>query len=215
VAFSIRIQLKAQLDETMTFERLRITGRHGKDYELGEAMEVHDGDVHLGTLDPVIVSRDGTEVFLGRFIPSQFVKDQKRNFGPLVLLETTTFLAEHFQGLQAVSYVLSREIEMHGDGMQVAGARSALLQDMGAEAVTISPMPDSEIPGNFVVRGTWAYNERNLEALGRCLEREREVYRQWDCTNTVQPIPALRNRLRQLLARGPGELGFRGGERAD
>ena len=48
----------------MTFERLRITGRLGKDYELGEAMEVHDGDVHLGTLDPVAVSRDGTEVFL-------------------------------------------------------------------------------------------------------------------------------------------------------
>jgi hypothetical protein len=202
----------------MTFERLRITGRLGKDYELGEAMEVHDGDVHLGTLDPVNVSRDGTEVFLGRFIPSQFVKDQRRNFGPLVLLETTMFLAEHFQGLQAVSYVLNRAIEMHEDGMQVASARSALLQAMGAEAVTISPMPDSEIPGNFVVRGTWAYNERNLEALGRCLEKEREVYRQWDAVHAahaVQPIPALRNRLRRLLARGPGEPGFRGGERAD
>lgn len=178
-------------------------------------MEVHDGNIHLGTLDPVIVSRDGTEVFLGRFVPSQFVKDRKRNFGPLVLLETTAFLAEHFQGLQAVSYVLSREIEMHGDGMQVAGARSALLQAMGAEGVTISPMPDSEIPGNFVVRGTWAYNERNLSALGQCLDKEREVYRQWDATNLVQPVPALRNRLRQLLARGPGELGFKGGERAD
>jgi hypothetical protein len=215
MASSRRLQPKAQLDETMTFERLRISGRHGKDYVLGEAMEVHDRDVHLGTLDPVTVSRDGTEVFLGRFIPSQFVKDQKRNFGPLVLLEITTFLAEHFQGLQAVSYVLSREIEMYGDGMQVAGARSALLQAMGAESVTISPKPDSETPGNFVVRGTWAYNERNLAALGQCLDREREVYRQWDATNTVQPIPALRHRLRQLLARGPGELGFRGGEKAD
>jgi hypothetical protein len=199
----------------MTFERLRITGRHGKHYELGEAMEVHDGDVHLGTLDPVNVSRDGTEVLVGRFIPSQFVKDQKRNFGPLVLLETTTFLAEHFQGLQAVNYVLSREIEMHGDGTQVASARSALLQAMGAEAVTISPKPDSETPGNFVVRGTWAYNERNLAALGECLQRERGIYRQWDTASAAPSVRALRNRLRELLARGPGDLGFRGGERAD
>lgn len=202
----------------MTFERLRITGHRGKDYELGEAMEVHDAAVHLGTLDPVSVSRDGTEVSIGRFLPSQFVKVQKRNFGPLVLLETTAFLTENFQGLQAVRYALNREIEMHGDGMQVAGARSALLQAMGAEAVTISPMPDSETPGNFVVRGIWAYNERNLEALGQCLKQEREVYRQWDAahaSNAAQPIPALRKRLRQLLARGPADRGFRGGETAD
>ncbi|MEJ8811611.1 hypothetical protein WKW77_11085 [Variovorax ureilyticus] len=171
-------------------------------------MEVHDRETFLGTLDPVSVSRDGTEVLIQRFIPSAFLKKEKRNFGPLVLLEVTTYLAEQFQGLQAVSYLLSREIELHGDGMQVA-----LLQAIGAEAVAISPRPDSETPGNFVVQGVWAYNERNLAALCHCLERERAIYRQWDAAvETGQSIAVLRDRLRQLLARGSG---VRGGEAAD
>ncbi|MBB3179952.1 hypothetical protein [Variovorax sp. Sphag1AA] len=175
-------------------------------------MEVHDRETFLGTL-PVTVSRDGTEVLIQRFLPSAFVKKEKRNFGPLVLLEVTTYLAEQFQGLQAVSYLLSREIELHGDGMKVALARSALLQAIGADAVAISPRPDSETPGNFVVQGTWAYNERNLAALCHCLERERAIYRQWDAAvETGQSIVALRDRLRYLLAHGPG---FRGGEAAD
>ncbi len=198
----------------MAFEKLRITGRDGQPYRLGEPMDIHDRDTHLGTLDPITVSRDGTEVLIQRFAPSSFVKKEpKRNFGPLVLLEVTTFLAGQFPGLQAVSYLLSREIEMHGDGMNVAIARAALLQAMGAEGVTIAPRPHSETPGNFVVQGVWAYNARNLAALDRCLARERHVYRQWDeAADAGQSIHALRDRLRQLLVRGPG---VRGGEAAD
>jgi hypothetical protein len=201
----------------MSFERLQITGPNGNPYRLGEPMEVHDGAIHLGTLDPVTVSRDGTEVLLQRFLPSQFLKDQKWNFGPLVLLEVTAFLAEHFQGLQVVHYLLTRDIEIHGDGMTVATARAQLLDAIGAEAVTVSPRPDSEVPGNFVVWGVWAYNERNLAALGECLAREREVYRQWDAATvgSAPPPSTLRTRLRQLLARNPGDLGFRGSESAD
>jgi len=197
----------------MAFEKLRITGRDGKHYRLGEPIEVHDRETFLGSLDPVAVSRDGTEVLIQRFLPSAFVRKEKRNFGPLVLLEVTAFLAERFDGLQAVTYLLNREIELHGDGMKVALARSALLQAIGAEAVAISPSPDSETPGNFVVQGVWAYNERNLVALRHCLERERTIYRQWDAAaEASQSIVALRDRLRQLLARGPAS---RGGEAAD
>ncbi|MDM0106820.1 hypothetical protein QTH97_17885 [Variovorax sp. J22R24] len=200
----------------MTFERLRITGRDGERYELGAPMHVHDGSVHLGAVDPVRLSRDGTEVHIERFLPSRFVKEQRRNFGPLVLLEVTSYLAEQFHGIQTISYSLSREIEMHGDGMKVASARSALLQDIGAEGVTITPRPDHETPGNFVVEGVWAYNERNLAALGHCLAREREIYRQWEAAaGPAAAIPALRDRLRQLLVRGTGEAGMRGGEESD
>ncbi|WP_431274193.1 hypothetical protein ACQ858_19350 [Variovorax ureilyticus] len=197
----------------MAFEKLRITGQDGRHYRLGEPLEVHDRGTFLGTLDPVTVNRDGTEVLIQRFLPSAFVKKEKRNFGPLVLLEVTAFLAEQFQGLQAVSYLLSREIELHGDGMNVALARSALLEAIGAEAVAVSPRPDSGTPANFVVRGVWAYNERNIAALGHCLERERAIYRQWDAAvETDRSIGVLRDRLRQLLARSPG---IRGGEAAD
>jgi hypothetical protein len=200
-------------DDAMTFESLRFTGSNGQHYRLGEPLDVHDGDNFLGTLDPVQVSRDGTEVLIERFIPSSFVKERKRNFGPLVLLEVTSFLAEQFTGVQSVSYSLSREIEMHGDGMQVASARSVLLHSIGAEAVTITPRPDSNTPGNFVVQGVWTYNERNLQALGQCLARERATYRQWD---SAPPDAAngsdLRSRLRHFLSRGPGA---RGGEGSD
>lgn len=198
----------------MAFEKLRITGQDGQHYRLGEPMEIHDRDIHLGTLDPITVNRDGTEVLIQRFVPAAFVKkEHKRNFGPLVLLEVTTFLAEQFPRLQAVSYLLSREIEMHGDGMNVAMARSVLLQALGAEAVTIAPHPHSTTPGDFLVQGVWTYSERNLAALSHCLERERAIYRQWDeAADASQSIHVLRDRLRQLLARGPG---VRGGEAVD
>src|SRR6476660_4625279 len=55
----------------MTFERLRITGRDGGRYQLGTPMHVHDGSASLGTVDPVRVSRDGTEVHIERFLPSR------------------------------------------------------------------------------------------------------------------------------------------------
>ncbi|RZL95909.1 MAG: hypothetical protein EOP82_01845 [Variovorax sp.] len=75
----------------------------------------------------------------------------------------------------------------------------AALQDMGAEGVTVSPKPDSTMPGNFVVRGEWSYNERNLAALAACLQRERYVYRALD--KTVSLEPGLRGRLRGMLLR--------------
>jgi hypothetical protein len=186
----------------MTFDRLRIAGPRGGPCALGEPMHVHDGSVELGTLDPVDVSRDGTEVLIGRFIPSPFVRARRRNFGPLVLLEVTSFIAERFQGVQVVSYSLSREIELHGDGMQVATARSALLQSMGAERVTISPQPDSGPPGNFVVQGVWTYNAQNLAALRACLELERQNYRRLAANEDkldAAPTDGLGQRLRRWL----------------
>lgn len=187
----------------MTFDRLRIAGPGGGPCALGEPMHVHDGSVELGTLDPVDVSRDGTEVRIGRFVPTPFVRTHRRNFGPLVLLEVTSFIAERFQGVQAVSYALSREIELHGDGMQVATARSTLLHSMGAEGVTISPQPDSGPPGNFVVQGVWTYNVQNLAALRACLTAERQIYRQLAANESMleaAPPKGLRQRLRRWLA---------------
>ncbi len=184
----------------MTFDPLRITGQGRTALRLGEPMHVYDGEILLGVIDPVRLSRDGSEVRIERFVPSQHVRDDKRNFGPIVLLEVTMFLATHFRGVQLVSFSLNREIEMHGDGMQVAAARSKLLHSIGAEGITISPRPDSSIPGNFVVEGEWAYNPANLAALEECLLRERQSYR------GPQPdspqMPALRRWLRRLVSGG-------------
>lgn len=182
----------------MSFSNLRITGPNSARYELGKPMYVYDRNAHLGTLDPVQVSRDGTEIRISRFAATQFVKSERRNFGPLVLLEVTSFLAEQFESVQSVSFSLNREIETYGDGSKVAIARSVLLEDIGAQGVTISPQPDSETPGNFVVQGVWAYNERNLEALQECLRRERDIYRDLERhAKQVTAVLGLRGRLRR------------------
>jgi hypothetical protein len=182
------------------FSNLRFTGPDAARYQLGQPMYVHDREKLLGILDPVQISRDGTEVHISRFAPAPFVRGERRNFGPLMLLEVTAFLAREFMMVQMVSYSLSREIETYGDGRQVASARSALLDSMGAHGVTITPQPDSDKPGNFVVQGAWMYNERNLQALNACLKRERDLYRDLE-RQAMQKTSAsgLRGRLRRWL----------------
>ncbi|RZL86588.1 MAG: hypothetical protein EOP82_29420 [Variovorax sp.] len=66
------------------------------------------------------------------------VKDEHRNFGPLVLLELTSLIAEHFHSVQTISFVLSREIETYGNGMKVASARSQLLGGFKSEVQQLS-----------------------------------------------------------------------------
>ncbi|SCK24751.1 hypothetical protein VAR608DRAFT_1971 [Variovorax sp. HW608] len=185
-----------------TFEELRCSGPDLAPYALGEPIHVYDRIAHLGTLDPVHVTHGGTNVHITRFVATQFVKSGKRNFDPLVLLEAISFISERFVAVQTVSFSLGSEVASYEDGMKIASARSALLQRIGAHGVTISPQSDSVAPGNFVVRGVWAYNERNLAALGRCLEREREIYRDCELSAGRGTAPrSLRSRLRRWLAR--------------
>jgi hypothetical protein len=185
-----------------TFEELRCGGPDLAPYALGEPMYVYDRIAHLGTLDPVHVTHRGTNVHITRFVATQFAKTGRRNFDPLVLLEVISFISERFDAVQTVSFSLGSEVESYEDGMKIASARSALLQRIGAHSVTISPQSDSVARGNFVVRGVWAYNERNLAALGQCLRREREIYRDSEPSTECGTAPrSLRSRLRRLLSR--------------
>ena len=159
-------------DHLLTFTRL-----DGGHYSLGQPLAVRDGSVLLGVLEPVRVSLHGTQVHIENFSPSEVVRTTQRNFGPLILLEVSSFLVERFASLQVIHYNLSRQIETYGSGMQVARTRAELLQNIGARDVTISPKPDAEVPGNFVVRGAWDYNDRNVAALRQCLLKEQEIYR--------------------------------------
>ncbi|SEB10018.1 hypothetical protein [Variovorax sp. YR216] len=184
----------------MTFKELRISGPDFAPYVLGEPMYVHDRSVQLGTLDPIHVTRAGTNVHIGRFIATRFLKAGKRNIDPLVLLEVISFISERFLAVQTVSFSLRSEVASYEDGLKIASARAALLQRIGTHRVTISPQPDSTTPGNFVVHGVWAYNELNLAALGQCLKLEREIYR--DCEVLApEARRSLRSRLRRLLSR--------------
>ena len=185
-----------------TFDELRCSGPDLAPYALGEPIYVYDRIAHLGTLDPVHVTHRGTNVHITRFVATPFVKAGKRNVDPLVLLELIAFISERFDAVQTVSFSLRSEVASYEDGMKIASARSALLQRIGAHGVTISPQPDSAAPGNFVVQGVWAYNERNLAALGQCLERQREIYRDSELSAGQGPTPrSLRSRVRRWRSR--------------
>ncbi|CAN7775766.1 hypothetical protein LJR175_007779 [Variovorax sp. LjRoot175] len=189
----------------MIFEKLHLAGGDSRGYELGEPMLVHDRDRFLGSLDPVEVSPDRSEVRIARFLPSPRLGSERRKFGPLLLVEVTMFLAEHFPSIQNVHFALTREIEMDGDGMMIAAARIELLRSIGAAEAHARPQPDSGRPGNFVVEGVWSYTAHNLGALRSALSIQRELYgNHLACIPKAErPVPLLR-RLKQWWVRGRG-----------
>jgi len=161
----------------MSFTQLRITGPDSTPYKLGAPLHLYDGDLRVGVMDPIPVSRDGAEVHVEHFNVAPGVPGhQRREIGRLVLLEVVAFLAENFSQVQAVSVALSRDIEGYADGMTLANSRSAALQGIGARHIMITPKPDAAHMGHFVVAGLWEYNQANLEALHARLQKEREAY---------------------------------------
>ncbi|MBT2299555.1 hypothetical protein J7E70_03660 [Variovorax paradoxus] len=160
----------------MSTAKLRITGPGSSPYVLGAPMYLFDGPTHIGILDPVPVNREGTEVHIEHFTPSILVSQQKLEISKLALVEMVMFVAENFTSVQAISLSLSRQVEGYGDGMRLAGARSAFLQSIGAGHIMITPKPDAEHMGHFVVAGLWEYNPTNLAALAAVLEAERHAY---------------------------------------
>ena len=184
----------------MKLNELRIGGRGFAPFALGEPMYVYDGELLLGTLDPVQVTHGGSNVHITRIVPTQLARTGKRTFDPLVLLETISFIAGRFPAVQTVSFSLRSEVASYEEGMKIASARSTLLQRIGTDRVTISPQSDSAAPGNFVVHGVWIYNERNLATLGQCLQRERAIYRDREAAaGREKARQSLRGRFRRWL----------------
>ena len=160
----------------MSLGKLLLSGPAGA-YRSGDPILIRDGDVFLGTVDPPEISRSGSSVHFGRFSPSPSVRDAgERQFGPLMLVEVMSFIAEQFSNIDAIRFTLTRQVEMHGDGLKVALARLALLERIGAADLHMRPRPDSSVPGNFVVQGVWEYTGPNLAALAAELAGQRAAY---------------------------------------
>lgn len=162
----------------MSTHSLRVTGPALEACVLGGPMLVHYGEQHLGTLDPVPVSRGGTEIRIEHFTPSRTEEAQRLHglkIGRVILLELVAFVAERFSTVTLVQLCLNRDIESYR-GITLAAERSELLQAMGASHIVITPKPDAARIGHFVVAGAWEYNQANLAALGATLEVERAAY---------------------------------------
>ncbi|MBB3178103.1 hypothetical protein [Variovorax sp. Sphag1AA] len=180
----------------MNLRRLQITGPSGLPYRLGGIMNVHDGEVLLGTLDPVPVTSDGSEVHIEHFRPANVVRDAQIHIGRLIFLEICQFLAEGFHQVQTVSFAFTRRVDILGGGSQQAAARAETMERIGAVNVTIAP---HAMAGHFVVAGCWHYNRENLRALGVVLVEERLRYTKW--ASQARPAPGVLKGLRSLLVR--------------
>ena len=173
----------------MSLGKLLISGPNGA-YRSGESILVRDGGVFLGTVEPPETSRNGRSVHFGHFAPALSVREGERQFGPLMLVEVVSFIAQHFPDIETIRFTLTRQVEMHGDGLKVAMARLAQLERIGAADLQMRPRPDSAIPGNFVVQGLWEYTGPNLAALAAELGRQRGAYfqdRNGPGAGSVQP----------------------------
>ncbi|MDM0110629.1 hypothetical protein QTI66_00625 [Variovorax sp. J22R133] len=161
----------------MNDKKLRITGPDATPYTLGQPMHVYDGDLLLGTLDPVPLLKSGTELFVEAFTPARAVSEEPRHVGRLIFLEICAFIAEHYPQIQAISFVFSRQVDVLGAGEQQALARAETMARIGAINVKMTPKANA-LPGHFVVSGIWPYSQHNLAALHGVLEEERALYRE-------------------------------------
>ena len=163
---------------TMNFNSLRFSGRDGGPCVPGEPICVYFGEVLAGMVDPVPLSLGGTRIHLEHYTASTDEASRrlhKLNFGRVSLLGVTVHIAEHFSNVTTINYLLNREIDGYGGGVRLAGSRSALLQSIGAENIVITPRPEPEHAGQFVVAATWQYNQQNLAALHAALAAEWKI----------------------------------------
>lgn len=159
----------------MSIHRLHFTGPDLGPCVLGQPMLAHYGDTHIGTLDPVPVSRGGTQMRIEHFKPAGTEASRhlhKAKIGRVLLPMLVAFIAEHFSSITLVQISLARDIEGYGEGFRLAAERAAVLQAMGAGRILITPMPDTLRMGHFVVAGVWEYKQANLAALAATLQNE-------------------------------------------
>ncbi|KWT70822.1 MULTISPECIES: hypothetical protein [unclassified Variovorax] len=175
-------------------QQIKIVGPEGGVYRLAEAMHVFDHDRLLGTVDPVLVSDDLSEVHLEHFHPSEFVLAADFNIGGLVFLEICAFLCHKFDSVGVISFVLSRPFPGLGPGTKQALLRADLMTRIGAADIQIGPKPD-RLPGHFAVSGIWRYGDQTVAALMDVLEDERRKYAEWKTRSKLTLLGRLRNAL--------------------
>jgi|UPI0004802DF0 hypothetical protein len=197
----------------MSFNALRSLRFTGADFGpcvLGAPIFAHYGDIHVGTIDPMPISRGGTEVRIQYYTPATAEGSralQKLRLGRVILLELVAFIATHFSTVSVVSFILNRDIEGYGDGIRLAGSRSALLQSIGAEHIVITPKPQGERAGHFVVAAFWQYNAANLASLDEAIRAEWSGFHERQAAAALGQELRANSWLRRFLAQRPRARG--------
>lgn len=186
----------------MTFKGLRISGPRSGPYVLGEPLDVFDGKLHLGRLNAVSGSPDGSELRLEDFRATDLKQLGSWRTARLIVAEVLSFFIERFPSISAIGIVLSADIESlesQKDGAtRLASARAQMLQSVGAHDIHVTPRPHARYSAHFVVSGVWLYNRANAELLARALREEREAYSERRAA-AVQGEPPSRSMLSRLL----------------
>ncbi|MEJ8815209.1 hypothetical protein WKW77_29355 [Variovorax ureilyticus] len=161
-------------------------------------MLVFEGKTLLGTLDPVEVLKNGTEIHIEAFIPTQVLLKERRHVGRLLLFEFCAYITKHFPQIQAISFAFARPIDALGRPAEQAGSRTSAMARIGAVNITVTPVT----LGVHVVSGVWPYSQANRAALQSALEEQRAIYRD---KPIVRPSFAKRflARLAALSSRSP------------
>jgi len=161
----------------MTGFRLRLTGPQGQRYALGEPIEVYDDATLIGRVHSVTVSADGMEVLAENFLTVNFAEFRSAGLPRLVLAEVVNFIIESFPAIHTIGLELSRDIEGYeGREAMLAGARTEILQSIGAQGVMVTPKPVAGRAGHFAVTGVWHYDRQSLALLSSTLAAQRAAY---------------------------------------
>jgi hypothetical protein len=175
----------------MAEEGLRLTGPNGRDYVLGDPIDVFDGQTLIGRVQSVTLSPDGTEVLVENFMTVDFQGFRIGALPKLVLAEVVNFIAECNPSIHTIGIELSRAIaDFDGREALLAEARSEILRSIGARDIMVSPKA-----AHFAVTGIWRYDSASVAALAAALEAQRNAYRAGKRAMPTAP----RTRLGQLL----------------
>lgn len=189
----------------MTFKGLRISGPRSGTYVLGEPLDVFDGQLHLGRLNLVSASADGSELRLDDFRTTDLKQLGTWRTARLIVVELLAFFVERFPAINAVGLVLSADIEAfegkEGGAARLASARAQMLQSVGVKDVIVTPRPHPRHAAHFVVSGVWLYTRDNAQMLAGVLQVEREAYGARVAAGVKPCEPPPRSMLSRLLSK--------------
>lgn len=156
---------------------LTITDAQRKPYTHGDAMWLWEGDVHVGTVNEVVLNPERTLILLDRFVYANTPAARKPSIRPLCLFEIAAYLVEHVPTVLEIVFTLSHRIEGFRDQGALSAARARLLESMGAEQIKVVTRPNARGEIEFVVEAVWRYNGGNRDALQGALMAARETHK--------------------------------------